>query len=287
VVRVLLWLALAAVIAASAATHLWPPVPLVEGVFWQPDRGTIGVRGAWDQIGAHVLVVQWLVVDGRAWYHSRAYPPMAVRPNWPGIARAPWAAHIVAGLVSRSSETDARADAIALAGASRRIVAELPVHPSAYYASVEDDPTWANQRAYRAYLEALPRPLWLSVYTQAGERPDAFALWLQGWLPPDTTVLIQDGVGVGHNTPATARALADAAVRVLGARRVALIVEAFRQSGGGFRPALPWELWSQFTAYRGLRLYVFDGPHYLTGWRLWTLKAWSIATDQHNPTLFP
>lgn len=160
----------------------------------------------------------------------------------------------------------------------------IPFRAYAYYATVEDDPAWADQAGFRAYLRALPRPLWVSVYTPAGEPPAAFARWLTDNIPPDVTVLVQDGVGVGHNTLSQARALDEAAVGALGPGRVALVVEAFRASRGGFRPALPWELWAQFRAYRGLRLYVFDGPHYLIGWRLWTLKAWAVLTGQHNPS---
>ena len=279
------WLAVAMAVAVVLAVQLAPPVPLIEGVFWQPDLDTARPHSSWEQIGARVLIVQWLVDNGRAWYRSREYPPAAALPDWHRIARAPWASRIVVGLVARSPETAARADLRELVRGSRRIVTELPVRPFAYYATVEDDPTWPRQRAYRAYLNALPRPLWLSVYTPAGEEPAAFGRWLRRWIPPGVTVLIQDGVGVGHNTPRQARALADAAIHALGAKRVALVVEAFRRAGRGFRAAWPWELWSQFTAYRGLRLYVFDGPHYLSGWRLWALKAWALVTKQHNPRI--
>jgi hypothetical protein len=257
----------------------------VEGIVWQPDVRTARPRGAWQQIGAHVLVVQWSVLNGRAWYDSRAFPPIEPLPDWTAIARSPWAARIVFGLAAATPEREERAALRDLTDASRRIAAEHPVHSAAYYASVEDDPTWTDQDAFRAYLDALPRPLWVSVYTPAGEAPDTFARWLADTMPPDVTVLVQDGVGVGHNTPAEARALAEAAIHALGRDRVALIVEAFRPDGRGFRAALPWELWPQFQAYRGLRLYVFDGPHYLTGWRLWSLWAWAALTGQHNPAV--
>ncbi|MHB8732663.1 MAG: alpha-amylase family protein [bacterium] len=277
--------ALAVILGALVALlHAWSPVSLIEGVFWQPDLRTVRPRGAWEQIGAHVLVVQWSALDDRAWYESRSFAPMDPLPDWAAIHAAPWAAHIVLGLAARSSEPEARAALPDLADASRRIVDEHPVPAYAYYATVEDDPTWTDQAAFRAYLAALPRPLWVSVYTPAGETPAAFARWLTENMPADVTVLVQDGVGVGRNTPAQARALEEAAAQALGPARVALVVEAFRATGRGFRPARPWELWSQFEAYRGLRLYLFDGPHYLNGWRLWTLKAWAILTGQHNPS---
>jgi len=46
---------------------------------------------------------------------------------------------------------------------------------------------------------------------------------------------------------------------------VRIIAEAFRPgTGGEFRPASAAELAPQLFAYRGHRVYLFDGPHYVS-----------------------
>ena len=63
----------------------------------------------------------------------------------------------------------------------------------------------------------------------------------------------------------TAREYADALSETLGKRRVRIIAEAFRpQAGGGFRAATSAELLPQLVAYKGYRVYLFDGPHYVS-----------------------
>ena len=50
----------------------------------------------------------------------------------------------------------------------------------------------------------------------------------------------------------------------LGKDRVRMIAEAFRpKPGGGFRSATVRELRAQLQTYKGLPVYLFDGPHYL------------------------
>ena len=94
---------------------------------------------------------------------------------------------------------------------------------------------------------------------------DALAAWLAGWLPRDVGVLLQDGCGVYARGPAAAREYADALATRLGRRRVRIIAEAFRpKEGGGFRAATADELGPQLDAYRGYRVYLFDGPHYVS-----------------------
>ena len=45
---------------------------------------------------------------------------------------------------------------------------------------------------------------------------------------------------------------------------VRIIAEAFRpQPGGGFRSATVEELMPQLQHYRGYRVWLFDGPHYV------------------------
>jgi hypothetical protein len=112
-------------------------------------------------------------------------------------------------------------------------------------------------------LEKLPRPLWISAYDSDGVGAAEFAGWLASWLPRDVGVLFQDGVGVHARSAPVAREYADALAARLGEARVGLIAEAFREHAGRFRPATADELKSQLAAYRGLPIYLFDGPHYV------------------------
>ncbi|WP_421024274.1 hypothetical protein [Paraburkholderia sp. A1RO-5L] len=62
-----------------------------------------------------------------------------------------------------------------------------------------------------------------------------------------------------------AREYADALAARLGKDRVRIIAEAFRpKQGGGFRAATAAELAPQLQRYHGYRVYIFDGPHYLS-----------------------
>ncbi len=84
------------------------------------------------------------------------------------------------------------------------------------------------------------------------------------WLPADVGVFFQDGVGVHAREARIARQYADVLSLRLGKERVRIIAEAFRpQQGGGFRSATLAELRLQLASYAGLRIYLFDGPHYL------------------------
>ena len=253
------------------------PPPLVEGVFWQPDNATARPEGNWHLLGAETLVVQWLMVDGQAWYPSADFPQWNRQPDWGRIASEPWAGRIVAGLSGRYSEPQARADLHRL-GAEGQAISQkpLPFTPHAFYFPVEADPSWLHVHQLRDTLAGLPRPLWVSVY--AGERlPQNFDLWLESWLPPDVGVFFQDGVGVGVRSPEEARRVADALVQRFGSDRVAIVLEAFQPKswGSGFRPASLAQLMQQLRAYCGLRIYLFDGPHYLSKTKVHLWRWWS------------
>jgi hypothetical protein len=139
------------------------------------------------------------------------------------------------------------------------------VHIDGYYFPVEIDPTWQGASALAPLLEALPRPLWISVYDNSNIGGATLAAWLDGWLPHDVGVFLQDGCGVYARGPAVAREYADALVARLGKQRVRIIAEAFRPAGNGaFRSATAAELAPQLFAYRGYRTYLFDGPHYVS-----------------------
>jgi len=155
-----------------------------------------------------------------------------------------------------------------------------------------------SRNSLREALATLPRPLWISVYDQSNIGGAALARWLASWLPDDIGVLFQDGVGVYARTAPVARSYVDALVGRFGAQRVRIIAEAFRPlpqaraiapaNGAAsatppaaasasasdspprpapapvFRAATAEELRPQLLAYQGYRVYLFDGPHYVS-----------------------
>jgi hypothetical protein len=264
IVRVLIALACAAVCVDAHAQAV--PTRIVDGIVWQPDNAHPDPHGDWDKLGARELIVQWTAVDGLSFVPDaglRAAPRM---PDWERIGREPWARDVIVGLSGRFDEAAARANVMPLFVQSMRLAdIRLPVHVTGYYFPVEIDPTWQNAAAMRTLLDALPKPLWVSVYDRANVGGDAIAEWLGQWLPPDVGVLLQDGCGVYAREPRVARRYADQLVAKLGRARVRIIAEAFRpQVGGGFRAATVDELKPQIDAYRGYRVYLFDGPHYVS-----------------------
>lgn len=250
---------------------------LIEGVFWQPDRATHQPAGNWEKLGADTFVVQWLVTDHKAWYPSHRFAPWDTQPDWGRIRDEPWARHIIAGLSGHYAEQAARDNLAQVTTESQQVSREpLPFKPSGYYFSVEADPSWINVCRMREALANLPRPLWISIYSHE-RQPKRLDLWLKSWLPADVNVFFQDGVGIGTRTPAEARQIADQLVQQFGRKRVVMVMETFRKSaiGDGFRSGYPWEIIGQLKAYRGQRIYAFDGPHYLGNWTVKALALWA------------
>ncbi|WP_413194906.1 hypothetical protein [Pararobbsia alpina] len=240
-------------------------VHLVDGIVWQPDNAHSDPRGAWDRLGAHELLVQWTAVDGQAFTQGTNLASAPRQPDWSRIANEPWARSVIVGLAGRFDEKSAREGAVELLAESRALAkSPPPVHIAGWYFPVEVDPTWTDAHALRAVLDALPRPLWISVYDRANIGGMPLAEWLAGWLPPDVGVLLQDGVGEYAREPRVSRDYADALSTKLGRSRVRIIAEAFRPNpGGGFRAATADELVPQLETYRGYTVYLFDGPHYV------------------------
>lgn len=257
-----------------------PQAYLLEGVFWQTDNVTARPHGNWQLLGASTLAVQWMAVDQKAWFSAPDMPQWERQPDWNRITQEPWAQQVIAGLSGRYSEPDARKSLAHLKAESLKIASSpLPFKPAGYYFPVEADPSWFQVNQLKKVLNELPRPLWISVY--AGERsPENFDMWLQSWLPDDVNVFFQDGVGVGVRNPAEARQIADQLIQRLGKERVRIVLEAFQPaSGGGFKPASFWQLTRQFQAYCGLRVYAFDGPHYLSDFKVRLLQLWALFNE--------
>jgi len=252
--------------APSRPAPLEPAQALAQGIVWQPDEDHANPRGDWEALGVSDLLVQWTAVDDEALMPMQGFEAAARLPDWQRIGREPWARDVIVGLAGRFDETQARTHLPRLAAQSLALAAApWPVHVTGWYFPVEVDPTWANARALAPVLERLPKPLWISVYDNSNIGGAALAAWLDGWLPHDVGVFFQDGCGDYVRKPAVARAYADALAQRLGADRVRIIAEAFRgMPGGGYRAAKAAELTPQLQAYRGYRVYLFDGPHYVS-----------------------
>jgi hypothetical protein len=241
-------------------------VPPVEGVVWQIDNDTVAPRGNWERLGVQRLLIQWTVVDGLAFREGAGLPTAPRIPDWDRIAGEPWAREVILGLAGRFDEGQARAQIAQLAEVSQRLARlPSPLNVVGWYFPVEIDPTWTEAPKLAALLETLPRPLWISVYDSANLGPQELADGLLKWLPPDVGVFFQDGVGVHAREARVARHYLAVLSRSLGKNRVRLIAEAFRpQAGGGFRPATVDELRAQLATYAGSRIYLFEGPRYVT-----------------------
>ncbi len=266
------WLVVPLALTAGFALFVWQLLPrtdstrLINGIVWQPDNATVDITGTWEQIGARRLIVQWTEVDGLAFAPNTGSPQALQLPDWERISREPWAKEVILGLAGRFSETEARAQMTELVVRSRQLSKlRTPLNVVGWYFPVEVDPTWGEAPRMGSLLAQLPRPLWISVYDSANVGADVLANWLLTWLPTDIGVFFQDGVGVHARDALTARQYADVLSRKLGADRFGIIVEAFRpNANGGFRAATAAELAPQIAAYDGHKLYLFDGPHYVS-----------------------
>ncbi|MDP1539398.1 MAG: hypothetical protein Q8L72_01935 [Moraxellaceae bacterium] len=247
---------------------------LIEGVFWQPDRTTANPFGAWDVIGANTFVIQYAVTDGKSWYKSNHFKSWSNQNDWRRIRREPWSRNFILGLAGSYDEPKGRATLEELLRQSLILIEETKsLRPTAYYFPVEVDPSWQNLEEYVNVVNQLPRPLWISVYSGDRNSRDITA-WLSTWLPEDVNVFFQDGVGVGVRRPEQALRMYKQLQQKLGADRVALISEAFRERRffSGFRSANFAELAEQMDTYQGERIYIFDGPHYLGRFSTYFLK---------------
>lgn len=266
------WRMLATALWAIVAAGCAPTLPvaahanaLAQGIVWQPDNAHLDLRGDWNRLGVNELLVQWTAVDEVAFVAGAGLPAPHV-PDWVRIADEPWAQGVIVGLAGDADEKKARANVAELVDRSLKLVAvRPPVHITGWYFPVEVDPSWTDAPAMASQLDRLPRPLWISVYDNRNIGGEALAKWLDSWVPHDVGVLMQDGCGVYARGPAAARQYADALSARLGKQRVRIIAEAFRpQMGGGFRAATAAELAAQLQAYQGYRVYLFDGPHYMS-----------------------
>jgi hypothetical protein len=251
--------------------------PLIEGVVWQLDNKSVDAHGNWHEIGAKSLLVQWVSVDGISFMPDEKTLMTRRLPDWSRIGAEPWAKEVILGLAGRFDESSARADVASLITESARLAKlSIPLHVVGWYFPVEVDSSWDDAKKLGPLLAQLPRPLWISVYDGRNIGAAHFAQWLNTWLPADVGIFFQDGVGVYARTAPVARLYFEALSRQLGAHRVKIIAEAFRSvPERGFRSATFDELSAQLLVYRGLPIYLFDGPHYVSNKLVHELKTQS------------
>lgn len=254
--------------ALTAACADMPKDSRAQGIVWQLDNATAHPVGDWQLLGVHQLLIQWIAVDDTAFVLDTGLQTAANLPDWARIGREPWAKDVILGLAGYADENRARVNVDKLARMSAQVAraaSGLPLHVTGYYFPVEVDPSWADAPKLASLMNALPRPLWISVYDRSNVGGKALADWLASWLPSDVGVFFQDGCGVYARVPSVTREYLDALSAKLGAGRVRVIAEAFRPSEqGGFRSATADELRVQLAAYRGYSAYLFDGPHYVS-----------------------
>ena len=252
-------------LSVALAAALPPaPAPAFQGVFWQPDCQTAANVTDYRPLGAQLLILQWTSVEQENFSGEAS---SGCQVSWPEIQARAGHLPVLLGLHGAYAPTPEQLPQLAeqarqQLGQLQALKFSAPV--AGYYAPIEIHPDWPAAQV-RQYLDALPRPLWVSAYAGPGRYDAAFVQWLTQALPPDVHVLVQDGVGVGHATPEQAAAV----VRQLQQQRppdsVGIIMEVFRDmpNSDQNRSALPWELDAQFRAYRNLPRYAFDGGHYM------------------------
>jgi hypothetical protein len=271
--RVALTLALSWLVA-GVNTAAGDPAPRarLSGTFIQ----LLEQHGRWDDaqwdelfqtlnsIGIRELIVQWSVLDGAAYYSSRAFRPVANAPLEKLLAQADrFGMSVLTGLAHDSdywSNIQAGPEAAAaflakLRSRSIRAANELsPIvkrHPSfhGWYIPEEvDDINWRLPEARNILIEHLSalakelrrlapqETLAVSAFSQAQSSPQAYQQFWEEMLraAPVTAVFFQDGVGVNKleldELPLYLRALRAAADN--NGRLVQVVVELFRQTGG-------------------------------------------------------
>jgi hypothetical protein len=238
----------------------------ITGFMWQLHEKAAEAKGTWHRLGARELILQWAAVDGIAYVPGLKLRESARMPDWQRIAREPWAERVIVGLSGRMDEQTARRSLTAMLEESLAVSRlTFPFKVSGWYFPAEVDPVWKDApKVLPPVLNKLPRPLWISVYDGQNIGAQKFAAWLASWLPADVNVLFQDGIGAHGRSVPLARQYADALAGELGKARLAVMVEAFRLENGKFRPATAAELKPQLAAFAGYRLYLFDGPHYVS-----------------------
>ncbi|WP_375264217.1 hypothetical protein, partial [Palleronia sp.] len=103
-----LLLGLVLVFGFVAAYRIYKPSSTIEGIIWQPSNDYTTPKGAWHLLGAHTLMVQWLIVDDHVWTATEAEVLLPIDVDWLEVLSQPWAQSRIWGLAGRYSINMAR-----------------------------------------------------------------------------------------------------------------------------------------------------------------------------------
>lgn len=261
-------------------------VPQSGGIIWQTLLDNVATRRRWDTLGVRRTLLQWVAVDGYSFIDNPWLPTYNVKLNLNEFVSNPWAQELIVGLPGFFNEYTARTNLAQLADWGQKFgTLNYPPNVTGFYFPVEIDPTWTTAKEDMAAVwPMLPRPLYVSAYYGQGIDGEVAAQWLADLLPPDVILMFQDGVGAFNFSLELARTRIKQLETHLGAHRVHVIAEAFIYNtmwdgtpGQYYIPLEPDEYKRRINSYadihRARRLWVFDGPNYLSAAMLQRLNG--------------
>ena len=258
-------------------------IRLIKGVIWQPTLDYSTPNGSWDKIGADTILVQWTLLEKKAWMNNLNHSVWTPSPDWSQIVSQPWAKKIIFGLSGDFNMQKAREDisyhmstSFELSNSIKKL--KISNNIKGWYAPIEIDPSWHNTEKIVRYLEGMPRPIYISSFVGKFEDPKKYAKWVAKWLPKDGNLLFQDGVGTRALSQEESLLYINALVDELGHNRVSIILEAFDISkenkiNSGSLLAIAERL----IEYKRIDIpvYVFS-CRYLTRWDVFFLKMYGL-----------
>lgn len=252
-------------------------VPPAGGILWQMLLNNVATRRSWETLGVHKTLLQWIAVDGYSFVPNPWLPTYNIQLDMDDMATYPWAQEIIVGLPGFFNEYTSRTSLPLMADwAEKFATLDYPSNVKGFYFPVEIDPTWTTAiDDMRDIWPRLPRPLYISAYYGNGIDGEAAAQWLAELIPDDVILMFQDGVGAFGFEIELARERVAQLEHHLGKERVHVICEAFKYNpnwdgtpGGYYVKLTPEEYVAQVSQYSKVnqegRLWVFDGPNYLT-----------------------
>lgn len=251
--------------------------PPAGGMLWQMLLNNVAVRRSWETLGVHKTLLQWIAVDGYSFVDNPWLPTYNIKLDMNDLATYPWAKEIIVGLPGFFNEHTSRTSLPLMADWAEKFgTLQYPSNVKGFYFPVEIDPTWTTAiEDMRDIWPRLPRPLYISAYYGNNINGEVAAQWLAELLPPDVTLLFQDGVGAFGFELSLARERVHQLERHLGKERVHVICEVFRinpawdgTDGTYFLKLSPNEYAARVSQYTKVnnegRLWLFDGPNYIS-----------------------
>ena len=261
-----------------------PDIRLIKGVIWQPTLDYNTPIGSWDKIGADTILVQWTLLEKKAWLGALTHPEWTPSPDWSQIVSQPWAKEIIFGLSGDFNMLKARKESayhmstsLDLSNSIKKLKISNKIR--GWYAPIEIDPSWSNTEEIVKYLEGIPEPLYVSSFVGKFEDPKKYAKWVAKWLPKNRNLLFQDSVGTRALNQRESLLYTNALVDELGHNRVNVILEAFDISKENkINSGALLSLAERLIDYKRLNIpvYIFS-CRYLTRWDVLFLKTYGLA----------